>query len=427
MLAEIITIGDEILIGQTIDTNSAWLGDQLNNYGIEVIQITSINDKRISIFNALQEAEKRADIILMTGGLGPTKDDITKKVLAEYFKCDLIYNASAQENIQTILTRLNREVLQINLDQALVPEKCIAIRNTRGTAPGMYFEENDKIYVSMPGVPYEMKAMMENDIFNRLQAKNSSYAIEHHTITVVGIPESHLASSVEHIEEKLPNYIKLAYLPHLNLVRLRLSAKSSNHSSKELHHKIHTIFDEIKLIIGDSWFEGETQLSAVVGNKLVNKKQTIGTIESCSGGLIANQITKIPGSSAYYKGSLLTYAYETKVAVAGIDQEKLHEVGAVSHEICEMMAKNAQKKLEVDYCISTTGIAGPGGGSSQKPVGLVYIGLAKPDGTIQVKKCQFFGTRQQIIERTSNEALNMLRKAIKVTKQNPSELLTEQP
>ena len=177
MLAEIITIGDEILIGQTIDTNSAWLGDQLNNYGIEVIQITTINDKRTSIFNALQEAEKRADIILMTGGLGPTKDDITKKVLAEYFKCDLIYNASAQENIQTILTRLNREVLQINLDQALVPEKCIAIRNTRGTAPGMYFEENDKIYVSMPGVPYEMKAMMENDIFNRLQAKNSSYAI----------------------------------------------------------------------------------------------------------------------------------------------------------------------------------------------------------------------------------------------------------
>jgi nicotinamide-nucleotide amidase len=213
----------------------------------------------------------------------------------------------------------------------------------------------------------------------------------------------------------------------LNLVRLRLSAKSSKHSSEELHTKIHEIFDEIKSIIGDSWFEDEIQLSAVVGNSLINQKQTIGTIESCSGGFIANQITKIPGSSAYYKGSLLTYAYETKVAVADIDQEKLHEVGAVSKEICEMMAKNAQKKLEVDYCISTTGIAGPGGGSKQKPVGLVYIGLAKPDGTIQVKKCQFFGSRQQIIERTSNKALDMLRKALNLATQIPSQLLTEQP
>ena len=185
MLAEIITIGDEILIGQTIDTNSAWLGNRLNQYGIEVIQITSINDKKTSIFRALNEAEKRADIILMTGGLGPTKDDITKKVLTEYFKCDLVYDKPAQDNIQKILKRLNREVLQINFDQALVPEKCIAIQNPKGTAPGMYFEENNTIYVSMPGVPYEMKAMMENDIFHRLLAKNSTYSIKHHTITAL--------------------------------------------------------------------------------------------------------------------------------------------------------------------------------------------------------------------------------------------------
>jgi nicotinamide-nucleotide amidase len=231
----------------------------------------------------------------------------------------------------------------------------------------------------------------------------------------VGIPESHIASSIEHIEDDLPEYIKLAYLPHLNLVRLRLSAKSTTHSTQELSNKIHEIFDQIKAVIGNSWFEDETQLSAVVGELLLNQAKTIGTIESCSGGFIASKITDIPGSSAYYKGSLLTYAYETKVAVANIEQNLLNEVGAVSKEVCEMMAKNAQKKLEVDYCISTTGIAGPGGGSKEKPVGLVYIGLAKPDGTVEVEQCQFFGSRQQIVERTSNKALDMLRKAIKKT------------
>jgi nicotinamide-nucleotide amidase len=413
MLAEIITIGDEILIGQTIDTNSAWLGNRLNEYGIEVIQITSINDKKSSIIKALGEAEKRADLVLITGGLGPTKDDITKKVLAEYFECDLVYDKSAQENIQTILKRLNREILQINLDQALVPEKCIAIQNSKGTAPGMYFEENNTIYVSMPGVPYEMRAMMENDIFKRLQSKNSSYAIEHHTITVVGIPESHLATSIEHIENSLPDYIKLAYLPHLNLVRLRLSAKSIEHSVEELSTQIQEVFNQIKMIIGDSWFEGETRLSAVVGESLVTNEKTIGTIESCTGGFIASKLTEIPGSSAYFKGSLLTYAYETKISLVKIDRNLLNEVGAVSKEVCEMMAKNAQDILEVDYCISSTGIAGPGGGTNEKPVGLVFIGLAKPDGSVMVEKCQFYGTRQQIVERTSNKALDMLIKAIK--------------
>ena len=413
MLAEIITIGDEILIGQTIDTNSAWLGNRLNEYGIEVIQITSINDKKSSIIKALGEAEKRADLVLITGGLGPTKDDITKKVLAEYFECDLVYDKSAQENIQTILKRLNREILQINLDQALVPEKCIAIQNSKGTAPGMYFEENNTIYVSMPGVPYEMRAMMENDIFKRLQSKNSSYAIEHHTITVVEIPESHLATNIEHIENSLPDYIKLAYLPHLNLVRLRLSAKSIEHSVEELSTQIQEVFNQIKMIIGDSWFEGETRLSAVVGESLVTNEKTIGTIESCTGGFIASKLTEIPGSSAYFKGSLLTYAYETKVSLVKIDQNLLNKVGAVSKEVCEMMAKNAQNILEVDYCISSTGIAGPGGGTKEKPVGLVFIGLAKPDGSVMVEKCQFYGTRQQIVERTSNRALDMLRKAIK--------------
>ena len=412
MQAEIITIGDEILIGQTIDTNSAWLGNRLSDYGIEVVQITSINDKRTSIIDALQAAEKRAQVILITGGLGPTKDDITKKVLADYFNTHLVTDNKAMDNIQKIIKRLNREVLQINLDQALVPANCIAIQNYKGTAPGMYFEENNIIYISMPGVPYEMKAMMENDIFSMLNKKNSNFAIEHKTITVVGVPESHLATQIENIEANLPPYIKLAYLPHLNLVRLRLSAKSNTHTRSELRNSIQEAFMSIQTLIGGSWFDGEISLAEVVGDLLKKNKLSIGTIESCSGGYIANKITSVPGSSAYYKGSLLTYAYETKADIADIAPKELLKYGAVSHEICEQMTRNAQRKLNVDYCIATTGIAGPTGETKDKPVGLVYIGLAKPDGTIEINKCQFYGTREQVIERTANAALDMVRKSL---------------
>jgi len=412
MLAEIITIGDEILIGQTVDTNSAWLGEHLNKYGIEVIQITSINDKKASIVYALQDAEKRADVILITGGLGPTKDDITKKVLADYFGAKLIINEGALENIKDIFHRRGREVLQINVDQASVPDNCEVILNSKGTAPGMYFEEKGKIYVSMPGVPYEMKAMMDQVVFQKLNAKGDNYTIVHDTITVVGVPESHLSVAIESIEDNLPPHVKLAYLPHLNLVRLRLSGKSAEHTADELRLGIKTAFDQIKSIIGDVWFDGDHNLPEIVGDLLKAHKQTIGTVESCSGGFVAHNLTAVAGSSAYYKGSLLTYAYETKVAIAGIDQAMLNEYGAVSEQVCEAMARNAKAKLEVDYCISTTGIAGPDGGTSDKPVGLVFIGLAKPNGTVEVKRCEFHGTRLQIIERTAYTALDMVRRAV---------------
>ncbi len=417
MLAEIITIGDEILIGQTLDTNSAWLGEHLNTYGVEVIQISSINDKKESIVNALKAAETRADIILITGGLGPTKDDITKKVLADYFGAQLIPNHGALENIKDIFHRRGREVLQINVDQALVPDNCEVILNTKGTAPGMYFEENDKIYVSMPGVPYEMKAMMEQVVFRKLNAKGDNYTIVHDTITVVGVPESHLSVAIESVEDNLPPHVKLAYLPHLNLVRLRLSAKSIALSPAQLKSDIDTAFAAIKSIIGNVWFDGDRNLPEIVGEMLIKNRRTIGTIESCSGGYIAHSLTAIAGSSAYYKGSLLTYAYETKVAIADIDQNMLNTYGAVSEEVCEAMAKNAKKKLDVDYCISTTGIAGPGGGTDEKPVGLVFIGLAKHDGSIEVKRCEFHGTRLQIIERTAYTALDMVRQALDSSKQ----------
>ena len=417
MLAEIITIGDEILIGQTLDTNSAWLGEHLNTYGVEVIQISSINDKKESIVNALKAAETRADIILITGGLGPTKDDITKKVLADYFGAQLIPNHGALENIKNIFHRRGREVLQINVDQALVPDNCEVILNTKGTAPGMYFEENDKIYVSMPGVPYEMKAMMEQVVFRKLNGKGDNYTIVHDTITVVGVPESHLSVAIESVEDNLPPHVKLAYLPHLNLVRLRLSAKSIALSPAQLKSDIDTAFAAIKSIIGNVWFDGDRNLPEIVGEMLIENKRTIGTIESCSGGYVAHSLTAIAGSSAYYKGSLLTYAYETKVAIADIDQNMLNTYGAVSEEVCEAMAKNARKKLDVDYCISTTGIAGPGGGTDEKPVGLVFIGLAKPDGSIEVKRCEFHGTRLQIIERTAYTALDMVRRALDSSRQ----------
>lgn len=412
MLAEIITIGDEILIGQTIDTNSAWLGKELNDRGVDVVQITSINDKRDSIINAIKEAETRAELILITGGLGPTKDDITKKTIAEYFNVPLIMSEIALQNIESIFAKRGRNLLQINKDQATVPSTCTVIPNTKGTAPGMYFEEKEKIYVSMPGVPYEMKAMMEQVVLPKIAESINALTIVHRTITVVDVPESLISTQIETIELGLPSHVKLAYLPHLNLVRLRLSAKSKSKSKEELEDEIEVAFEKIKETLGPVWFEGDRNLPEIVGELLIQNNQTIGTVESCSGGYVAHVITGIAGSSAYYIGSLLTYAYSAKVSIVDVSQEMLNEYGAVSEEVVTVMALNGQKKLGVDYCISTSGIAGPGGGTETKPVGLVYIGLALPNGEVQVTKCNFHGTRLQIIERTAYTALNKLRLAI---------------
>jgi nicotinamide-nucleotide amidase len=421
MRAEIITIGDEILIGQTIDTNSAWLGKELNNRGIDLIQITSINDKAQSITQALQLAETRADVILITGGLGPTKDDITKQVLANYFNTELVINEAALANIKKIFSKVNRPLLQINIDQALIPASCTPLPNSRGTAPGMLFNRDNKIYVSMPGVPYEMKAMMEKQVFPFLEQKlDLPEDIVHQTITVVDVPESVLSTQIEDIEDHLPSHIKLAYLPHLNLVRLRLTAKSIDRSHKEIEDDLSLQFNLIKERIGNVWFDGDRNLSEIIGKKLKQNHKTIGTIESCSGGFIAHRITSVPGSSSYYYGSLLTYDYKAKTKLADIPKDLLYAKGAVSYEVAELMAKNAQNKLGVDYCISTTGIAGPGGGTDEKPVGLVYIGLALPNGQVEVKKCNFHGTRDQVIERTAYTAFNMVRLALEKELQSVS-------
>ncbi len=416
MQAEIITIGDEILIGQTIDTNSAWLGEQLNEIGIDVVQITTINDKEDNIKEALWLAESRSDLILMTGGLGPTKDDITKKAIANYFKSELVLDEDALDNVKEIFSKVGRELLDINKEQAWVPANCRVIKNKKGTAPGMLFQENNKIYVVMPGVPYEMKSIMqEGGVLEMLKSMEIDKVILHKTITIVDVPESKLSEQIEDIELSLPNHIKLAYLPHLNLVRLRLTGKSDQYSKAELTTEIDGYFLKIKERIGKVWFDGDRTLSAIVGEMLKTQKKTIGTIESCSGGFIAHTLTGISGSSAYFEGSLLTYSYEAKVKIASISQDLLNKVGAVSEEVAHQMAKNAQEKLGVDYCIATTGIAGPGGGTETKPVGMVFIGLAKPDKSIEVRECLFRGTRLQVIERTAYTALNMLRKELEAS------------
>lgn len=412
MLAEIITIGDEILIGQTIDTNSAWLGKELNQRGVDIERITSIRDTPNAITKAIDEAKSRAELILLTGGLGPTNDDVTKNTLADYFGAELIQNEEALANIEQRLERLGISVLPANREQALLPANCQAIPNSRGTAPGMLFEVDGKRIVSMPGVPYEMKAMMTETVLPLLEEEIQDLHIVHQTITVVNVPESRLSHQLEAFEASLPQHIKLAYLPHLNLVRLRLSARSENVAVNLLEAELEKQMASIKEIIGPVWFEGDKKMAEVIGSMLLDRKATLGTIESCTGGYISHSITIIPGSSAYFQGSYVTYSNQYKMDLLGVDSPLFTTVGSVSEEVAFQMAQKGQKKLAVDYCIAVTGIAGPSGATDIKPVGLVYIALASPDGSIDVSKHQFKGSRAQIIERTAYTALEKLRKTL---------------
>ena len=412
MKAEIITIGDEILIGQTVDTNSAWMAQVLNALGVEIHHIATVSDNKESIEKALDLALNRANLILLTGGLGPTKDDITKDALCSYFQTDLVYNSDVYDNVLELFAKIGKEPTVLNKDQAMVPANCKVLLNKKGTAPGMLFHRNDTIVVCMPGVPYEMKYLMEYEVIPYIQPFLDSYEIVHRTITVVDIPESQLALQIEDIESQLPPHIKLAYLPHLNLVKLRLSGKSAQLEREVLTDEVENHLQRIKERIGNVWFEGSTNVAEIVGRLLSKEKKTLGTVESCTGGYIAHQITAIPGSSEYYLGSLITYAYDHKIEHASVDSKVLWEKGAVSEEVAYQMALNGKKKLNVDFCLSTTGIAGPSGATESKSVGLVYIGLAKPNGEVEIRQCRFRGTRLQVIERTAYTALEMVRKTL---------------
>ena len=411
MKAEIITIGDEILIGQIVDTNSAWISEQLNMHGIDAYQITSIHDDHGQILKALADAESRADLILITGGLGPTKDDITKKALCAYFDCGLVINEQVLEQVTGMLTRRSIRINQLNKDQALVPEKCTVLPNTTGTAPGMWFEKDHVIFVSMPGVPFEMQYLMENEVFPRLQGKGKVRTIYHQTVLIHGIPESMLAEHIEPWELALPSFIKLAYLPSPFMIRLRLSAYGED--TDGLKDEVAAQIEKLKMIVPAANIFGYNQdtLSGVTGKLLRDFHATVGVAESCTGGYIAHLITSNPGSSAYFKGGVIAYANAAKVSVLGVKPETLEAHGAVSKEVALEMARGAQKVLQTDYAIATTGIAGPDGGTPEKPVGMVWIAIAGKHH-LTTECYNFAGNRERNMIRSAQTAMNMLRQVV---------------
>lgn len=408
--AEIITIGEELLIGQVIDTNSAWISQQLNLIGISVRQITSISDNKQQIFETLNESINRSDIVLITGGLGPTKDDITKHALAEYFNSSLVFNEEAFKNIEAIFSRRNAQVTELNRLQAYLPDKCKVIPNLEGTACGMLFKKNESIIISIPGVPYEMKTMMENFIFKELQTEFQLPFVIHKTILTQGIGESFLAERIERWENNLPSNISLAYLPSPGIVRLRLSAKGTNQN--ELKESINTQVNFLNEIISEYTFGyDEDTLEMIIGKFLKEKKQSLATAESCTGGYISHLITSVPGSSAYFKGSIISYANEIKLNELNVNEECLLKYGAVSKEVVEQMAKNVLEKFNTDYAIATSGIAGPDGGTKDKPVGMIWIAVADKK-SVDAKVFYMGEHRGRNIQKSAITALNMLRKKI---------------
>ena len=408
--AEIITIGDELLIGQVVDTNSAWIGRELNEIGIRVAQITSISDNAEQILKTLKEASDRADVILITGGLGPTKDDITKKTLCTFFNADMRVDSESLKIIESIFESRKREITEINRKQAEVPANCTVLLNRLGTAPGMWFEEKGIVYISMPGVPVEMKGIMQNEALPVLKKKFSLPPIIHRTILTQGIPESFLADKISDWEDNLPSYLKLAYLPAAGTVRLRITGSGTD--EKKLRKEVEERAEQLKPLIEEFiyGYEDET-LEAIVGKLLFQQRKTISTAESCTGGYIAHRITSVPGSSEYYQGSVIAYSNEIKVKELGVDMNLLESFGAVSEEVVKAMAKNSLKRLGSDYAIATSGIAGPGGGTDLKPVGTVWLAIANHQ-SIVTRRLQLGRHRDRVIMETSQHALNMLRKML---------------
>jgi len=406
MLAEIITIGDEILIGQIVDTNSAWMARKLNDIGVRIKQISSVSDDKEHILNAFKEAAERADIILITGGLGPTKDDITKKTIADYFGVPLVENADALDNVAKIFARFKRPLLDVNRAQALVPQNCEVILNKNGTAPGMWFNEKDKIYVCMPGVPHEMMYMMEGDVIPKLKATFTLPAIVHKTILTVGEGESFLAERIADIEDSLPAHIKLAYLPKLGQVRLRLSGYGENETA--LKAEVETYAQKIVARVADVVAaEEDIPIEKAILNQMELKGLTLSVAESCTGGYISHLFTQHPGSSKVFLGGGVTYSNGLKEEILGVQNHTLKTFGAVSGEVVTEMVEGALKRFKSDLAIAVTGVAGPGGGTPEKPVGTVWIAVANINKMV-VKKLTFGDKRQQNIERSAISALNML-------------------
>lgn len=408
--ASIITIGDELLIGQTIDTNSAVIAQELNKIGIWVKRRIAVGDVKEEILWALKEQSKDCNVIIITGGLGPTGDDITKECLCAYFDSKIIVDPEALQNVKDIFTKLNRPLIERNIKQAEVPNNCIVLPNRRGTAPGMWFQKQEVIYVSLPGVPHEMKGLLEQNVVPRLKEELPLPAVIHKTLLTSGVGESTIAETIISFENNLPKHIKLAYLPAYGLVRLRLTGRGEN--KETIEKEVTAQFEYLKQFVKE-WMvaEEDIPLQQAVIQLLKNKKKTVATAESCTGGYIAHLITSQPGSSAVFNGSVVAYANAVKENVLGVKKESLKQFGAVSKETVTKMVQGALKTMNTDYALATSGIMGPEGGSETKPVGTVWIAVGN---TEKIKATAYFFRfdRLKNIEMTAQAALTLLRQFI---------------
>ncbi len=414
ILAELLTIGDEILYGQIVDTNSQWMSVELDKVGIKVIRKTTVGDQEDEILTAFAEAEKRADIILITGGLGPTSDDLTKPLLAKYFNCELKIHEEALAEITAFFKSRGREMIELNRQQAALPSCCTKITNPIGTAPGMWFEKKaclpdgqGKVFMSMPGVPHEMKKMMTEQVIPKLKEIFHTPSIYHKVIRTIGIGESFLADKISTWEKALPEHIKLAYLPSLGEVKLRLTGFSE--PSKDLEAEINEWAEKLKPLAGDYIYGyGDEPIEVAIGKMLRERKLTLSLAESCTGGYLSHLITSVPGCSDYFLGSMVPYAYEIKMRQLGVKPEVLQKYGAVSEATIIEMANIVRAKFNTDIGVATSGIAGPGGATPEKPVGTVWIAYSDKYQTV-TKKLQISQDRMINIRMASVAVLNLIR------------------
>ncbi len=412
MKATIVTIGDEILIGQIIDTNSGFIAKSLDKIVIEIHEMISISDDKQHILNTFATLQNKVDIVIITGGLGPTKDDITKHTFCEYFEDKLVVNESVLAHVtQMIEGFYKRPITQLNKDQALVPSKCVVLHNQMGTAPGMWMKKENTVFISLPGVPYEMKHLVENVVIPKLVKEYERPYIIHKTILTYGEGESKLAERIEKWENNLPQFIKLAYLPNPGRVRLRLSARGTD--KVILEKAIDENVASLTEIIGDVivGFDNDETIEVVVGRLLKQHQKTIATAESCTGGKIAEVLTSVAGASNYFKGSIVSYATEVKINLLNIEETVINKYSVVSAEVAKEMALNVKKIMNTDYAIATTGNAGPSKGDSKAEIGTVFIALATPEKVV-IEEFNFGQPRDKVIDRAVNKSLEMLQKEI---------------
>ena len=412
MLAEIITIGDEILIGQIVDTNSTFLCKVLNEVGVEVYQITSVHDERNHILKALEDASQRVSLVLITGGLGPTKDDITKSCFVEFFEDQLVVHESTKKHVQHLFeTYIQKAPSDQNLNQALVPSRAQVLHNAHGTAPGLWMQKEQTVFVAMPGVPYEMKYLMNEEVLPRLIAHFDRPFIYHKTLMTYGMGESSIADRIDSWADQLPSWIKLAYLPSYGKVRIRLSA--AHKDEQILHQTIDALMEQLSTMLSDIavGFEGQTSMVAQIASLLTQKGLSLGTVESCTGGNIAQQITELAGASAYFKGSVIPYDTSLKSSLLEVDPKEIERHSTVSLEIAEALATGGRKKLGADYVVATTGIAGPTKGDGVGQVGRVCIAIASPYGVLK-EEFMLGKARERIIQKAVDKALELLLKEI---------------